>query len=309
MAAQQKERRVSIVKGDWKGKGGPRKAMQGLLAAEQATERVALKARHKQEREQLRHEFPPCPGFEQWLIVQGKPEAARQWRYRESEPGPLEAEDDQLSQKSVDDFGGIHLVEESGHVRAWIQRLLTATETADGLLYTWQNGCPACRDRGNRIELCENLTSASSELILDLMKAKGLTAVSVTGTTEFKRLMAERLTVASIKVKNPELANYLAQLRTKTHEPTPSEIEFANLLKKHGIQAGGELLKLTTAAQIEIMAAHDKLEREKQTPKPPQSTVAPLRPPTFGVALETVSGSQQQPQQEPPGKSRDRRKR
>ena len=90
--------------------------MQGLLAAEKATECVALKARRKHEREQLHHEFPPCPGFEQWLVVQGKPEAARQWRYRESKPGSHEAENDRPSQKSADDFGGIHLVEQGGHV-------------------------------------------------------------------------------------------------------------------------------------------------------------------------------------------------
>jgi len=169
--------------------------------------------------------------------------------------------------------------------------LFTATETAHGPLYTWQNGRPACRDRGNRIELFENLTSARSELTLDLLKAKGWAAVSVTGMTEFKRRMAQRLTVASIKVKNPELVSCLAQLRTKAHEPTPGEFEFANLLKKHGIQASGELLKLPTAAQIEIIAVHDRVEREKQTQKLPQSTVAPLMPPTLGLPWRQCQGS------------------
>lgn len=83
LQAEQKARREELLgSNNWKGKG----ELRSVIAAEQATERAALKERQKREREQWRQRFPPYPDFEQWLRLQGKTDLAEQWRYRASEP-------------------------------------------------------------------------------------------------------------------------------------------------------------------------------------------------------------------------------
>ncbi|MBD3816324.1 MAG: relaxase/mobilization nuclease domain-containing protein, partial [Halothiobacillus sp.] len=92
LAERQKARRDELMRGNWKGKGEVLNAMRSVIAAEQASEKAALKEKHKKEREQHRQRFRPYPDFERWQRMQLRPDLAEQWRYRASEPQCIEGD-------------------------------------------------------------------------------------------------------------------------------------------------------------------------------------------------------------------------
>lgn len=102
--------------------------------------------------------------------------------------------------------GSVIDIEIRYEIRTWIQNLVTATKTPEGTLYIWENKHPACLDRGSRIDLCENVTEARTDLMLDLIRSKGWKSVRLDGTPEFREMMAAKLHAAGISITNPELS-------------------------------------------------------------------------------------------------------
>lgn len=78
LAAQQKAKRETILKGRWKGKGDLLNALRSVLAAEQAAEKAHLKDGHQQQWIQLRQHYRPFPDYPQWLTQQS--ERVDRWR-------------------------------------------------------------------------------------------------------------------------------------------------------------------------------------------------------------------------------------
>ena len=81
-----KERSALYQGGKWS--GDALNVARSLLAADHTKRRVEMMERQKRERDSLRMRFGRRKTFEQFLVEQGEPQLAEQWRYRDTEtPG------------------------------------------------------------------------------------------------------------------------------------------------------------------------------------------------------------------------------
>ena len=80
---RQRERRATVLSGDYAGRGQVLNTLRAALAQEQRSENHAQRNDHAAIRERLRAQYLRFPGVEQWLRDKGQEEAAEQWRYRE----------------------------------------------------------------------------------------------------------------------------------------------------------------------------------------------------------------------------------
>jgi hypothetical protein len=109
-----KERSALYQDGKWS--GNALNVARSLLAADHAMRRAELIERQKRERDSLRMRFGRRKTFEQFLVEQGEPELAEQWRYRDTEtPGTaiLGDSDEIPSKRDIRDF--IAQVHQSAH--------------------------------------------------------------------------------------------------------------------------------------------------------------------------------------------------
>lgn len=66
LGAGQKAERQQHLAGDWRGKGNLRNAMQSVLAAQHAAQKLEMAERQREERKALRERFAPLPMYRQW---------------------------------------------------------------------------------------------------------------------------------------------------------------------------------------------------------------------------------------------------
>jgi hypothetical protein len=83
IAEFRKERAALYQGGKWS--GNTLNVARSLLASDHAKRRAELMEQQKRERDNLRARFGQRKTFEQFLIEQGKPRLAEQWRYRDTE--------------------------------------------------------------------------------------------------------------------------------------------------------------------------------------------------------------------------------
>jgi hypothetical protein len=187
------ERSALYQRGKWS--GDALNVARSLLAADHAKRKAELMERQKRERDSLRMRFGRRKTFEQFLVEQGEPQLAEQWRYRDTEtPGAaILGDGDEIPRKrDIRDF--------TAQVRQSAQSQLaeihySSRSDPSHICFT---------DRGKRIEVWQAQDEAAVLAALQLGAQKWGT-LTITGPDEFKQLCAQLAAQHGFKINNPEL--------------------------------------------------------------------------------------------------------
>jgi hypothetical protein len=188
-----KERSALYQGGKWS--GDALNVARSLLAADHAKRRVEMMERQKRERDSLRMRFGRRKTFEQFLVEQGEPQLAEQWRYRDTEtPGAAICGDgDEIPRKrDIRDFTA--QVRQSPHTLANEIHYSSRSDPSH-ISFT---------DRGKRIDVWQAQDEAAVLAAFQLGAQKWGT-VTITGPDEFKQLCAQLAVQHGFKINNPEL--------------------------------------------------------------------------------------------------------
>jgi hypothetical protein len=188
-----KERAALYQGGKWS--GNALNVARSLLAADHAKRRAELMEQQKRERDTLRANFGQRMTFEQFLVAQGTPQLAKQWRYRsaESSSAAILGDGDAVPRKrDIRDFTA--QVRPTSHPRANEIHYSSRTDPSR-VSFT---------DRGKRIDVWQQQDEAAVLAALQLGAQKWGT-VTITGPSEFKQLCAQLAAQHGIRISNPEL--------------------------------------------------------------------------------------------------------
>jgi Large polyvalent protein-associated domain 7/Relaxase/Mobilisation nuclease domain len=188
-----KERSALYQGGKWS--GDALNVARSLLAADHAKRKAELMERQKRERDSLRMRFGRRRTFEQFLVEQGEPQLAEQWRYRDTEmPGAaILGDGDEIPRKrDIRDF--------TAQVRPSAHTLLTEIHYSSRS----DPSRVSFTDRGKRIEVWQAQDEAAVLAALQLGAQKWGT-LTITGPDEFKQLCAQLAEQHGFKISNPEL--------------------------------------------------------------------------------------------------------
>lgn len=245
LAVEQRARREKVFEGQFRGQGAVRNQMRSLLAAEQASEKVALKERQALERAALRGQFPPYPDLERWLRERQQPGLAEQWRYRHSEPMRIE---------------GGERVEVGEQVESPTPRDIrayTPEVVGDAVHYFRKDGGwgrqASFVDKGRQIDIYDWRSRESVRAALQLSAQKWGT-IQVWGSDEYKALCAEVAAEHGLRVINPELQPRIEQERQRLREarPVPEPVERAfGAVELAPSRAGAEPLRESRGVEPE----------------------------------------------------------
>ena len=230
---QQKARREEL-RGNWKGKGDLLNAMRSVIAAEQATEKVALKEKHQKEREQWRQQYRPYPDFESWLRMQRRPELAEQWRYRKSEPQRTEGDRDEPPTPR--------------DIRAY-QPEIVGSEVH----YTRKDGRGGGRrgvsfvDQGKRIEI-HDWRNRDSTLAALQLSAQKWGRFTVSGNEEYLSMCVQLAAEHGFQIANPELQERIQQERQRIREERAQAMKTEQLkqFERYAEAVGAERYRVTS---------------------------------------------------------------
>jgi hypothetical protein len=190
-----KERSALYQGGKWS--GDALNVARSLLAADHTKRRVEMMERQKRERDSLRMRFGRRKTFEQFLVEQGEPQLAEQWRYRDTEtPGAAICGDgDEIPRKrDIRDFTA--QVRQSPHTLANEIHYSSRSDPSH-ISFT---------DRGKRIDVWQAQDEAAVLAAFQLGAQKWGT-VTITGPDEFKQLCAQLAEQHGFKINNPERAS------------------------------------------------------------------------------------------------------
>jgi len=193
-SAEFREERANLYQGG-KWSGNALNVARSLLAADHAKRRAELMERQKRERDSLRMRFGRRKTFEQFLVEQGEPQLAEQWRYRDTEtPGTaILGDGDEIPRKrDIRDFTA--QVRQSAHSK-FAEIHYSSRSDPSHVSFT---------DRGKRIDVWRAQDEAAVLAALQLGVQKWGT-LTITGPDEFKRLCAELAAQHGFKINNPEL--------------------------------------------------------------------------------------------------------
>ena len=188
-----KERSALFQGGKWS--GASLNVARSLLAADHAKRKAELMERQKRERDNLRMRFGRRKTFEQFLVEQGDPQLAEQWRYRDTEtPGAaILGDGDEIPRKrDIRDFTA--QVRQSAH-SPLAEIHYSSRSDPNKVSFT---------DRGKRIDVWQTQDEAAVLAALQLGAQKWGT-VTITGPDEFKQLCAQLAEQHGFKIGNPEL--------------------------------------------------------------------------------------------------------
>jgi hypothetical protein len=188
-----KERSTLFQGGKWS--SNALNVARSLLAAEHAKRRAELMEQHKRERDSLRSKFGQRMTFEQFLVAQGTPQLAEQWRYRSAE----------TSRAAI--LGDGDAIPRKRDIRDFTAQVRPASHTlANEIHYSSRTdpNCVSFTDRGKRIEVWQAQDEAAVLAALQLGAQKWGT-VTITGPAEFKQLCAQLAAQHGIRISNPEL--------------------------------------------------------------------------------------------------------
>jgi hypothetical protein len=188
-----KERAALYQDGKWS--GNALNVARSLLAADHAKRRAELMELQKCARDNLRAHFGQRMTFEQFLVAQGTPQLAKQWRYRsaESSSAAILGDCDAVPRKrDIRDFTA--QVRPTSHPRANEIHYSSRTDPSR-VSFT---------DRGKRIDVWQQQDEAAVLAALQLGAQKWGT-VTITGPAEFKQLCAQLAAQHGIRISNPEL--------------------------------------------------------------------------------------------------------
>ena len=203
-----KERSALYQGGKWS--GNALNVARSLLAADHAKRRAELMERQRRERDSLRMRFGRRKTFEQFLVEQGEPQLAEQWRYRDTEtPGTaILGEGDEIPRKrDIRDFTA--QVRPSAHSQL---AEIHYSSRSDPIHVSFT-------DRGKRIEVWQAQDEAAVLAALQLGAQKWGT-VTITGPDEFKQLCARLAEKHGFKINNPELRREIIRVPSEG-QPMP----------------------------------------------------------------------------------------
>jgi Holliday junction resolvase-like predicted endonuclease len=188
-----KERSALYQGGKWS--GNALNVARSLLAADHAMRKAELMERQKRERDSLRMRFGRRKTLEQFLVEQGEPQLAEQWRYRDTEtPGAaILGDGDEIPRKrDIRDF--------TAQVRQSAQSKLTEIQYSS----CSDPSHVSFTDYGKRIDVWQAQDEAAVLAAFQLGAQKWRT-VTITGPDEFKQLCAQLAAQHGFKINNPEL--------------------------------------------------------------------------------------------------------
>jgi len=203
-----KERSALYQGGKWS--GASLNVARSLLAADHAKRKAELMERQKRERDSLRMRFGRRKTFEQFLVEQGEPQLAEQWRYRDSEtPGTaILGDGDELPRKrDIRDF--------TAQVRQSAQSQLAEIHYSSRS----DPSRVSFTDRGKRIDVWQAQDEAAVLGALQLGAQKWGT-LTITGPDEFKQLCAQLAAQHGFKISNPALRREIVRGPSEG-EPVP----------------------------------------------------------------------------------------
>ena len=175
-SAEFRTERTDLYQGG-KWSGNALNVARSLLAADHAMRRAELMERQKRERDRLRMRFGRRKTFEQFLVEQGAPELADQWRYRDTETpdAAILGEGDEIPRKrDIRDF--------TAQVR------LSAHSQANEVHYSSRSDPShvSFTDRGKRIDVWQAQDEAAVLAALQLGVQKWGTLTITGGTGRFR---------------------------------------------------------------------------------------------------------------------------
>jgi hypothetical protein len=192
-SAEFRTERVDLYQGG-KWSGNVLNVARSLLAADHAMRRAELMERQKRERDKLRIGFGRRKTFEQFLVEQGEPQLAEQWRYRDTEtPGTaILGDGDEIPRKrDIRDFTA--QVHQSSRSRLAEIRYSSRSDPSH-VSFT---------DCGKRIDVWQAQDEAVVLAALQLGAQKwGI--LTITGPDEFKQFSAELAAQHGIRINDPE---------------------------------------------------------------------------------------------------------
>jgi Relaxase/Mobilisation nuclease domain/Large polyvalent protein-associated domain 7 len=204
-ADRHRQERANIFRGSWKGKGALLNALRSTLAARQASEKAALRDRHKLERAALRRDKGRFPSCEEWLS-RFKGDYAQEWRHRERRPATIEGPT--FDPPAPRDIRAFSAVIDGGRVHYHL---------------TGSRGAPAFTDRGKTIDIHDSGRRESVLAALQLSAQKWGT-ITVRGSEQFKRTCVELAAEHGFKITNPDLQQAIVAERERlrpTRRPDP----------------------------------------------------------------------------------------
>jgi Holliday junction resolvase-like predicted endonuclease len=203
-----KERSTLYQGGKWS--GNALNVARSLLAADHAKRRAELMERQRRERDNLRLRFGRQKTFEQFLVEQGEPQLAEQWRYRDTETqgAAILGDGDEIPRKrDIRDF--------TAQVRQSVQSRLTEIHYSSRS----DPNHVSFSDRGKRIDVWQAQDEAAVLAAFQLGAQKWGT-VTITGPDEFKQLCAQLAEQHGFKINNPELRREIIRCPSES-EPMP----------------------------------------------------------------------------------------
>jgi hypothetical protein len=194
LSAEFRTERTDLYQGG-KWSGNALNVARSLLAADHAMRRAELMERQKRERDKLRMRLGRRKTFEQFLVEQGEPQLAEQWRYRDTEaPGTaILGDGDEIPRKrDIRDF--------TAQVRQSARSKITEIHYSA----RFDPNHVSFTDRGKRIDVWQAQDEAVVLAALQLGAQKWGT-LTITGPDEFKQLCAQLAAQHGFKISNPEL--------------------------------------------------------------------------------------------------------
>lgn len=244
LAEQQKARRGELLQGSWKGRGELRNAMQSIIAAEQAAEKIVLQERHQAQRKQHREQFRPYPDLEQWQRQQKNPELAEQWRHRASEPQRIDG--DRSEPPTARD------------IRAYTPEIhgqqvhYTRKEEAG------RGGGVSFVDNGKSIDI-HDWRDRDTTLAALQLAAQKWGGFSVTGNDEYKAMCIKLAAEHGFKISNPELQERIQQERQRILQ------ERVQAMKSEQLKQFEKYAEAVGAARYRVTSIKMRADGSKQT--------------------------------------------
>ena len=234
-AAHKRGRDDQYERGDWKGRGASLNAVRSVLAAQQAAERVALKERHKREREQARQRHRPPPDYETWLRQQRGDQAAYEWRYRASERHAAQLVGESSEPPTPRDI-----------------RAYSAEIVGNQVHYTRQDqaggrGGVSFTDAGKQISL-HDPTDPSAALAAMQLGAQKWGQVQVVGDDAYKALCVRLAAEHGIRVANPELQEQVKQEQQRRQQERMQAMKSEHLkaFERYSAAVGADRYRVTS---------------------------------------------------------------
>lgn len=201
LAERLKQQRLRVLSGSWKGQGTLLLAVRSVLAAEQAAERAALRARHQRERARWRKMHPPFPPYQRWFesmryILSALDPPKQNSRYQEQ---CIEGESCEPLAQDIRAFKPVihHCAVHYYHISDVCQQKRVAFV-----------------DLGQRISVLDWQNPNATLAALQLASMKW-GKFSVTGSDEYKTLCAKLAAVHGFEITNPELQPLIKQERQR----------------------------------------------------------------------------------------------